>query len=178
MNFLPNIFSQTATNPLDALADVSLGNEITWWPLAWGWWLVIALTWVLIITGIVIALRAYRQRRVKRLALRALNMLNEHAQDSMQQAHAILRRACLGYFASADVASLHGQAWVDFLMQEYDKRRASHQQREDLEHNLKLMQDDLYRAQPELTGGIAIETIEHWINRCLPPRKNKESSDV
>jgi hypothetical protein len=103
------------------LRDIHLPEAIGWWPLAPGWWLLIALALI----GLGLLLRWYLQRRARgaarRLALQHLGRLTaeyEQHRDAvafMAQLSSLLRRTMLAYAPRADVAGLTGDAWLAWL---------------------------------------------------------------
>ncbi|MFA6303414.1 MAG: DUF4381 domain-containing protein [Legionella sp.] len=108
-------------NQLAQLKDIHLPTPISWWPLAPGWYLVMALV-VLLVVWIVSALyKRARDARPKKQALALLAKYQAHynknadTQVSSARVSELLRRVALVYFPRADVASLYGQEWVDFL---------------------------------------------------------------
>jgi hypothetical protein len=103
------------------LRDLHLPEAIGWWPLAPGWWLLIALA----VFGLLYLLhRAYRQwrsNRPRRVALRELKKLRseyQHGMDAIslsKQLSQLLRRAMLAYATRDAVAGLTGQSWLEWL---------------------------------------------------------------
>jgi hypothetical protein len=103
------------------LRDLHLPDPIGWWPLAPGWWAVIALT----AAGLVwLAWRWYRAWQFeapRRHALRELARIEaeylEH-RDPVALGKAVselLRRGMLAYAPRASVAGLTGEAWLAWL---------------------------------------------------------------
>ncbi len=107
-------------NPLP-LRDLHLPEAVGWWPLAPGWWLLLA---VIVVLGAWAALRAWRrwQRNApRRFALRELaNCERTYAQNGnpVQLAadlSVLLRRGMLAYAPRREVAGLTGEAWLEWL---------------------------------------------------------------
>jgi len=104
------------------LHDIHLPEPASWWPPAPGWWIVF-FTALLLIGWI--SLKLYqllkKQRWKKRLHqafnsdLSQLEALNDS--QFMTEISSRLRRLALTLFPSADVASLSGQQWLEFLDQ-------------------------------------------------------------
>ena len=103
------------------LRDLHLPETVGWWPLAPGWWALIAL----FAAGTAyLAWRWYRAWRInapRRHALRELARFEaaylEH-QDPVtlgKQLSELLRRGMLAYAPRADVAGLTGDAWLAWL---------------------------------------------------------------
>lgn len=108
-------------DPLVHLKDIHLPPPISWWPLAPGWYVLIAL---LVLIAVFIFYRintSYRHARAKKQALRLLIDYQKHYQKENNAALAsariseLLRRVALAYYPREKVASLHGEEWVCFL---------------------------------------------------------------
>jgi hypothetical protein len=103
------------------LRGLHLPDAVGWWPLAPGWWLVIAL----LVLGFGLLLRNALQRRSRSAARRhALRQLAQYTSAFAEHGNAItlgievselLRRAMLAYAPRADVAGLTGEAWLAWL---------------------------------------------------------------
>ncbi len=103
------------------LRDLHLPDPVGWWPLAPGWWFVIAL----LLIGLA-GLTAYLYRRwqfhaSRRHALRELARYEsaylEHRNPVLlgKQLSELLRRGMLAYAPRAEVAGLTGEAWLQWL---------------------------------------------------------------
>lgn len=119
------------SDALSELADIRMPGEVSWWPLAPGWWVLLA---------VLVALAIYGGWRLqKRLALqrrlggavselsKARQTLMQAGEDNMEQrliyvnsVNAVLRRVAMLHLGHNSVASLSGQQWTDFL-REHDK---------------------------------------------------------
>ncbi len=103
------------------LRDLHLPDPLGWWPLAPGWWFLIALFagglgWLL--------LRAWRTRQFnapRRYAIRCLETVEaeylSHRDPARlgRQVSELLRRAMLAYAPRHEVAGLTGDAWLEWL---------------------------------------------------------------
>ena len=94
-------------DPLAQLRDIHLPQEISWWPLAPGWWILIAL----LVIGAVIAFRTlYRRRKhdVSRQVLKQLLQMNQLTPNRQRLADLtqLLRRVSLYYLPRDKVAAL------------------------------------------------------------------------
>lgn len=103
------------------LRDLHLPAEIGWWPLAPGWWVLLAL---LAAGAIVLLYRTYlrwRANRARRIALRQLVAVTEEYQSSgdvtrlAKQLSELLRRVVLAYSPRTEVAGLTGDDWLRWL---------------------------------------------------------------
>lgn len=109
-------------NPAELpLRDLHLPEPVSWWPLAPGWWLLLALA----VTGL--AYLAYRWRRAwtrntaRRRALRAVDACvaqyerHGNAVRLGAELSELLRRAMLAYAPRGEVAGLTGEDWLAWL---------------------------------------------------------------
>jgi hypothetical protein len=135
----PNIMPGTQSDPLAQLRDIHLPGSIeVWppppgsigvWPPAPGWWILAALCLV----AVVLALRwlwtrwqANKYRREARAQLDAILLSWESHGDTAQylrEYQLLLKRTALTRYSRETVASLTGEAWVDFL----DRSSSSHE---------------------------------------------------
>ena len=111
------------------IRDLHLPEAIGWWPLAPGWWVVIAL----IVTGLGLLFRHLLRLRARGAARRhALRRLNELTADFEQHHNAVafsshlselLRRTMLAYAPRHDIAGLTGDEWLAWLDRDLDQPR-------------------------------------------------------
>ncbi len=105
------------------LRDLHLPEAIGWWPLAPGWWLVIAIVFI----GFCWLLsRAWQRRRFnapRRYAMRTLLAVEAEYLSHRnpvrlgQQVSELLRRGMLAYAPRHEVAGLTGESWLAWLDQ-------------------------------------------------------------
>ncbi|MBF0212494.1 MAG: DUF4381 domain-containing protein [Magnetococcales bacterium] len=156
----------TATPPLP-LRDIHLPEPISWWPPAWGWWVVALLPLLLILSW-----RLYRWHqdrwRLRRAALAEWKRITQnHARNPdprllATELSALLRRVCLSYHPREAVAGLNGADWLRFLDQNMPTRPFSEGAGEALIH--APFEPDP-RFDPEALSALCRE----WIRR-LPPQ--------
>ena len=103
------------------LRDLHLPDPVGWWPLAPGWWVIIALAAAGLAWLAWRWYRAWRAEAPRRHALRELARLEaeylEHRNpvELGKALSALLRRGMLAYAPRADVAGLTGEAWLEWL---------------------------------------------------------------
>ena len=103
------------------LRDLHLPEPISWWPLAPGWWLVIALVLFALGWLLLRAWRKYQFHAPRRYAIRELATLEteylKHRNPVTlgQQLSELLRRAMMAYAPRHEVAGLTGEAWLEWL---------------------------------------------------------------
>lgn len=106
---------------LTQLRDIHIPPAIGWWPIAPGWYILIALSILLVASISFLIYRYYRNTRVRRHALSLLTHYQKkyaqegHTQQSSAQVSELLKRVALFYFPRKEVANLQGEAWITFL---------------------------------------------------------------
>lgn len=105
-------------DPLAQLNDIVELNQVPFWPLAWGWWLVIAL----LLLGLVAAILAIIRARKKSALLRASKKSIKHCQ-SVADVSTQLKIVALHYYSATkpegvNIEQLSGLAWLQFLNQQ------------------------------------------------------------
>ncbi len=109
-------------NPTEQLRDIRSLESISWWPLAPGWWVLLA---IIMLTGLIIALLIYRSRSKKqqgadwrKMARKEwLTLYPAHASPYQQITFLsiLLRRVAIQSHGRKDCAGLSGQKWLDWL---------------------------------------------------------------
>jgi len=108
-------------DPLSQLKDIHLPEAAGWWPLAWGWWLLFAIIFMVMAFLCYRWLRHVRRNRYRRLAAREAAALyqqyqqDNNAQSYLRQVNQLLRRTALAAYPRSSVARLSGQAWLSWL---------------------------------------------------------------
>ena len=112
-------------DPLAALHPLREPAAIGWWPLAPGWWLLIAVAILAIGILCYYLARRYRANAYRRLALAQLQEIQVHYHDRTEdeghlqkiagETNSLLKAVALRAFPREGIASLSGEAWLEFL---------------------------------------------------------------
>lgn len=115
-------------NPLmGELHDIDGLDQIGLWPLAAGWWVLIALGIVIlcalaVFTGYKIAfMRSWKNDTIKKLAGLEDNLSEATARESVMTLSEYLRRIALKRFSRKECAGLMGESWLKWL-KEHDPK--------------------------------------------------------
>ncbi len=112
---------------LAQLADIHLPESISYWPPAIGWWILALLVLVTLLLLIQKFANYRHQRKICQYAQAELNRCYNNysqaeagAEDSSKLAYlnhfnTVIRRVALFHYPQANVASLNGVSWVDFI---------------------------------------------------------------
>ena len=104
------------------LHDIHIPGDPSIWPLAIGWWILIAITLLLLIylfKKIRRQLKIKNQKKILREEYSQLEKKLENSPDknSIAEANILLRRFALAYYPGNNIASLTGNDWLSFLDQ-------------------------------------------------------------
>lgn len=107
---------------LEQLAPIEAPIPVGWWPLAAGWYLVIAIAVALVTSVIVTIVHKHQQKRYRRSALKEIDQIEQMQlsdQAFVYHINDLLKRIALYAFAHERClcSKLHGQQWVDYLNQ-------------------------------------------------------------
>jgi hypothetical protein len=152
-------------DPLAALHPLRSPELIGWWPLAPGWWVLIALVILAACALGFFIYRRYRANAYRRQALLQLQALHKQWETDADVSgylgalNALLKSVALRAFPGRNVASLSGQPWVDFLSETLPPKSSC-----------QAFDDDFagaaYRANvPELNFDATYQTSQHWIKQ-------------
>ena len=95
---------------LDRLHDIVLPPEVSWWPLAPGWCVLVGLFVLAVGFWAVTRFQKWRGNAYRRFAIRELQGLNDVASVAE-----LLRRTALVGFRRQEIAATIGENWVDWL---------------------------------------------------------------
>ncbi|MFT4060599.1 MAG: DUF4381 domain-containing protein [Legionella sp.] len=110
-------------DPLAQLKDIHLPESVSFWPLAPGWYMVMTLILLLLFYLMYQVHQRHRHALAKKKALALLDTYQQRYEQEHNVAitsayiSELLRRVALVYFPREQVASLHGEAWLQFLQQ-------------------------------------------------------------
>lgn len=116
---------------LSQLADIHLPEPVSFWPPAPGWWLLAAI----LLVALVLFARWWNRRHARQqVYLHAVAELDrcmtryaeqdsspdQRKLDYVNAVNSVLRRVALVHFPNANVASLGGSQWVEFIRENGD----------------------------------------------------------
>jgi len=102
------------------LQDIHLPESASFWPLAFGWWILFAII-ILIATWVIIkALKRAKQKRHQRKILAKFKALEKKLKANPNNAtiakiNTLLRQLAITYYPRTKIASLTGADWLHFL---------------------------------------------------------------
>lgn len=102
------------------LQDIHLPESASFWPLALGWWILIAAI-VLIASWLIIkALKQAKRKKYQRTILAKFKVLEQKLKANPSNAavaeiNTLLRQLAITYYPRSEIASLTGGDWLHFL---------------------------------------------------------------
>lgn len=151
------------------LHDIVEASDVSWWPLAWGWWVLI-----LLVLSSTLAIgyhltKSYLRLRAKRAALVQL----KHNGNSLSELNLLTKQAALAYFPRQQIAPLQGQDWFRFLVRQMPAKRQNA-----FSAQLEDWQDAVYRPQQNQDIEAYRSLMTTWVRHALPPGQQKEEKSV
>ncbi len=115
---------------LPQLKDIHLPADPSIWPLALGWWLLLALSLAIAVWFFFTGRKYLCIKKHKRMLFDELAQLEKKLTDSpdkslVTETNILLRRLALAYYPNAKVASLTGGDWLKFLDESGNTRNFS-----------------------------------------------------
>lgn len=109
------------------LQDIHLPESASFWPLALGWWLLLALLVVVIAWLIVKVLKRAKQRKYRAKIFAKFDVLEKKLEAKpsnmvIAEINTLLRQVAVTYYPRSKTASLTGGDWLQFL----DKSGGTH----------------------------------------------------
>ncbi|MCD9529710.1 DUF4381 domain-containing protein [Photobacterium carnosum] len=172
----------TLTAPALPLADIHLHTVPSYWPLAWGWWAVITVSLIVIIT---VGYQLHRRNQHIVAKKEAIAILKSyHFEGGLTAINVLLKQAALSYFPRSIIAPLTGTQWLLFLDQQlplkyrgFIDQQSSWQQ--GLFSSIPLTEPQFNDCQQQallwLQYALPAKTISHDNHECVI---TKESSNV
>lgn len=145
---------------LDRLNDIVMPLDVSIWPLAPGWYVLMAVAVILLS---LLGYRALKQWQANAYRRRALHELS--SAQTVPAIAEILRRTALAYTSREAIAAMSGCAWVDWLEQQYG---------EPLPDAIRtLLADGVYRSS---VGRESVQVLRDfaadWIAQHSSPQQN------
>lgn len=158
------------TQALAQLKDIHLPDPISWWPLAPGWYGLMLITLGLAVWFALILHKRLRDAKPKKQALELLILykqqeeITKNTQITSAKISELLRRVALVYFPRETVASLRGEAWIDFLNQNSVGI--------DFKPVQSMLLDSPFKTSETLNLNPLISRAEQWIKQRRVPCSN------
>ncbi len=161
------------------LRDIQLPEPISWWPIAHGWWLLLALT-VIIIIALYASIKIYRARQLKRdIGVELVKIKQQFLQSNnktqlVKALSVLLRRASISYYPKTNIAGLTGEDWLQWLDSRNHKAGVQFQS-----NTGKILLSAPYlpqHADLDYDANALINLCENWLLGSHKPTSSQSSS--
>jgi len=157
-------------NPL-ALQDIHVPEQITNYPIAYGWWILAVLLLLAIVLIIVKFKKSAKRNQIKK---QALTQLKNNVDINNSELISLLKWAAMHYFSRVELAKLYGEALQHFLVKKLPEK-----------HQIKFIElsNEAFKRQYQAPFHNEVDTsfqqaVLLWLNQALPPKKLKESQQT
>ena len=154
---------------LQNLNDIVMPSSVPWWPLATGWYVLMALLLLLLGWAIYQFARNWIANRYRRSALKDLQALARGIKTPaekdvcLKQIPPLLKRTALSVYPRGRVAGLSGESWYLFLNSTTDMSSFTHSTFETL-NQISYSTGDLGDINEQATSDL-VRACEHWLKR-------------
>jgi len=167
----------TQTNTLPApsleLKDIHLPEQITNYPIAYGWWL---LATIVIMTTLFFLYKARQKAKLKKNQQLALKQLKNAPHMSTNDILSLLKWAAMQYFSRVQLAKLYGEQFQQFLIQKLSEK---HQQKF-TQLSKQAFVEQYHKANNNDALNIINKDLHQaailWLTHALPPKVTKEKT--
>lgn len=155
-------------NPLDQLADIQVPTEVSIWPLAWGYWVVIGLALAALVYATLLLLKQRRWNKVKHQTLFKLQQIDTNTPYFEHKLQVLVKNLCAHYFANNTAIknkTAHTSAWQAFLLDSYKGKNP-----DQLEQTLQQINASLYSNNTDkqtLSKSDLKNSIIDWLNTSI-----------
>ena len=160
--------------PLSELKDIHLPDPIGFWPLAYGWWLLLILILFIAGWGIIMWRKKVQSALAQRQALSLLSNIDVTQKTWPRQLNTLLKRLAMAYFPKHEVANLHGKEWRLFLVSQLPVKKQAN-----FAELFSLLQANFYRSAPRTQPDFerSVEQVRNWIKYAVPPSKKVQPKE-
>lgn len=151
-------------DPLAQLKDIHLPAQVHNYPIAPGWWILLALA----IIALVLLIRFYlRYRKVRQMKKQVIAKI-QHA-TNIEESLVLLKIAMMNYFPRNETAALHTKVLHTFMVNQLPPSQSARFN--------DLVGDSLtlcYQANANINVEQFNQAISYWLNHALPPKAQKK----
>jgi hypothetical protein len=149
-------------NPL-ALKDIHVPEQITNYPIAYGWWILAALLLLAVIITIIKIRKLAKRNQVKK---QALTQLNNNVDMTNSELISILKWAAMHYFSRVELAKLYGDSLLQFLLKQLPEKHQS---------SFAELSEQAFKNQYQVSFHNEVDkkfqqATRLWLTQALPPK--------
>lgn len=151
------------------LNDIHLPEQINDYPIALGWWLLVALFIALIIFALFTFFSHKKNNKSKKYALA---QLNQTTPLKVKETMTILKWAAMQYFPRQDIAALYGAGFKQYLIDALPNKHQANFDNLAQKSFSQLYQGDFAQTVDEQFN----QAAKLWLIQALPPKKPSHKS--
>jgi len=153
------------------LHDIHLPEQVSGFPIAPGWWLLVA---IIIFTAIWAYKKHQKNKRLNASKKQAMAMLTDNKTLSAKDCIALLKWAAMQYFSRQQLAKLYGENFQAFLIEQLPEKHQLH---------FTELTTAAFKSQYQAKQ-VSVETVDQdcqqaaklWLSHALPVINSKEHS--
>ena len=154
------------------LKDIHIPEQISSFPIAYGWWIIAALFIVLIIISIINIRKHIKRNAIKKQALKKLKSSQE---QSIDNTIALLKWAAMHYFSRIEVAKLFGDSLQQFLISTLPIKHQENFTKLSKKAFSMQYKTPIYDTNDTHTSEQLSEAAKIWLTHALPPKPHNVS---
>ena len=156
-------------DPLTQLKDIHLPETVHNYPIAYGWWILLAVVIVIAVISIRTFIRHKRKTHAKRVAIKSLSQ----PATSNDEIITLLKWAAIQYFPRQAIAQFHGKQLCEFLLKHLPEKH--HEQ-----FNVLSQQglSNRYQATENKVDANLQQAALLWITHALPAKNKQHESEA
>lgn len=159
----PQVANAPANNQL-ALKDIHLPEQISAFPFAYGWWLLLCLCLVFIVLTVIQLQKRKKLNQVKKQAIKLLT-----PDMSSADMIALLKWAAMHYLGRARLARLHGESLQTYLAAQLPTKHQATFTR----LSQAAFSNQYQKSSVENTTESCFQAATLWLNYALPVKQEK-----
>ena len=147
-------------NPLDQLADIATPTNVPLWPLAIGYWIMLAVVICMVVYSTMALLEIRKRGAAKRKALKQLKELDTHDPYFVHKTQVILKTTFAQYISLNKAAKGYGKQWQDQLVESYNGKH-----KESIQQASEYLFSHIYMANSthDIDASQVKQAVEDWL---------------
>lgn len=152
------------------LRDIHLPDSVSWWPLAPGYWIILIIIALLVVSAWLFRRWQHQQKlkQVIQVEFRRIERDYQQSNDALRltkELSVLLRRVSLACFPESDCESLVGERWLTFLDQQLQNSGEFSQ------GVGKVLATAPYSRHIDIDAQALLTLCQRWTNQACKQRK-------
>jgi ABC-type anion transport system duplicated permease subunit len=150
-------------DPLAQLQDITTPEPISQFPMAIGWWILLALIFLIIVVLIRQFIKYQALRKTQKLAMKQISKNSPNLAETIR----ILKTTAMAYLPRNEIAALSGQQLADYLTNKLPEKN----QQAFIDNSVNVWQQLYQKDASEQIDNNFNQAAIHWLKNALPPKK-------